>query len=229
MGMRSFADYNAIPMKERPNTKSVYTGGEARMDGASPYCHFAIGLESAPWGQEELAPLALLRTILGGGSATSGALGGEASSRLSLEVVQQNPYVESCSAFNTSYSDSGLFGVYTVVQPDKAGDVCSAVLSCLGGLSSITSDELEIAKSVLKGSLLRQVDDTGSLLQDLGTQMLLSEQYGSPSDFAQFIDQVTVGDVTSVAEKILSSKPSLAAFGDTHTVPHYSAIEAALQ
>jgi len=227
--MRSFADYNAIPMKERPETAAVYTGGDVRMDGASPYCHFALGFESSAWGKSELAAVSVLQTILGGGSSTGNTVGGGLLSRLQTEVVKQSPYVESCSAFNTSYSDSGLFGVYSVASPEKAGDVCSAVLSCLGGLSSITSSELEIAKSVLKGSLLRQVDDASSLMQDLGTQMLLSGQYGTPSDFAQFIDQVTLDDVTSAAQRILSSKPSLAAFGDTHTVPHYSAIEEALK
>jgi processing peptidase subunit alpha len=227
--MRSFADYNAIPLKERSEPVALYTGGDVRMDGASPYCHLALGFESAAWGKSDLAAVSVLQTILGGGSATGNTVGGGLLSRLQVEVVKQSPYVESCSAFNTSYSDTGLFGVYSVCSPDKAGDVCSAVLSCLGGLSSITSAELEIAKSVLKGSLIRQVDDAATLLQDLGTQMLLSEQYGSPSDFAKFIDEVTVGDVTSVAEKILSSKPSLAAYGDTHTVPHYSAIESALK
>lgn len=227
--MRAFADYNAIPMKPRPEVKAAYTGGDARLETPSPYCHFAIGLESAPWGQEELAPLALLRTILGGGSATSGALGGEASSRLSLEVVQQNPYVESCSAFNTSYSDSGLFGVYTVVQPDKAGDAATAVAASLSGLTSVSTDELNLAKAVLKGTLFRQVDNTSELLRDMGTQLLLSGTYGSVADFASIIDSVTEEQVSSAARKLLSSKPTIAACGDTHTVPHYSAIEAALK
>jgi processing peptidase subunit alpha len=226
--MRSFADYNAIPMKERPDTKALYTGGDVRMDGPSPYCHLAIGFESMAWGKGGLAAVSLLQTILGGGSATGNTIGGGLGSRLQNEVVKESPYVESCSAFNTSYSDTGLFGVYSVVAPDKAGDVCSSVLSSLGGLSSISQDELATAKAVLKGSLGRSVDDAGSLMKDLGTQLLMSGKYGSPSDFAGAIDSVSVEQVTSVAKQILSSKPSVAAYGDTHTVPHYSAIEGGL-
>merc|ERR1712113_1357529 len=113
-----------------------------------------------------------------GGSTVGGGL----TSRLSTEVVKQSPYVESCSAFNTSYSDSGLFGVYTVVSPDQAGDVCKSVTSCLTGLTSVTSDELQVAKATLKGNLCRQVDNTAMLMQDLGTQILLSGKYGSPSE-----------------------------------------------
>merc|ERR1719197_2228444 len=109
-------------MKERPDTKAAYTGGDARVESSSPYAHFAIGLESVPWGRAELGPITLLQTILGGGSAAGGTLGGGLLSRLSTQVVQQSPYVESCSAFNSSYSDSGLFGVYSVTQPEHAGE-----------------------------------------------------------------------------------------------------------
>merc|ERR1712060_1015000 len=34
--MRSFADYNAIPLKKRDAAKAVYTGGDLRADGSSP-------------------------------------------------------------------------------------------------------------------------------------------------------------------------------------------------
>jgi len=226
--MRSFADYNAIPMKERPDTKAVYTGGEARMDGASPYCHFAIGLESAPWGKD-LAPITVMQTILGGGSATGSAIGCGLTSRLSTEVVKQSPYVESCSAFNTSYSDSGLFGVYSVVAPEKAGETASAVCNSLKSLTSVSADDLKLAKAVLKGNIFRQVDDDATLMKDMGTQLLMSGKYGSASEFAKIIDGVTADQVSAAAKKILSSKPTLVAFGDTHTVPHYSVIEAALK
>jgi processing peptidase subunit alpha len=226
--MRSFADYNAIPLKDRPETPANYTGGDARLEGASPYCHLAIGLESAAWGQPDLAPMTLLQTILGGGSATGGTIGAGTTSRLSTQVVKENPYVESCSAFNMSYSDSGLFGVYSVAAPDKAGEVCSSVTSCLGGLTSITEDEITAAKAILKGQLHRQVDDSATTMKDLGTQILVSGRYGSAVDFAKIIDGVTKEQAESAAKKLLSSKPTVAAFGDTHTVPHYSAIEAAL-
>merc|ERR1719158_1298867 len=117
------------------------------MDGASPYCHFAIGLESVAWGQAELAPVTLLQTILGGGSASGGAVGGGLLSRLSTEVVKQSPYIESCTAFNTSSSDSGLFGVYSVVAPEKAGETATAVVKTIKGLTSVSADDLNLAKA----------------------------------------------------------------------------------
>lgn len=227
--MRSFADYNAIPMKKRDVAKAAYTGGHLRMDGSSPFCHLAIGLESVPWGQSELAPVAVLQSLLGGGSAVGTGIGGGSMSRLSAQVVKQNPYVESCAAFNTSYSDSGLFGIYGVSHPDKAGELCGAITKAMAGMKSITAEELAGAKAVLKGKILRQVDCDATMMKDVGQQLLLSGRYGSPSEFAQMIDGVSAAEVSAAASKLLSSRPTVAAFGDTHAVPHYGAIEAALK
>merc|ERR1719458_1021844 len=191
--------------------------------------HHFDTLQSSPWGQQDLAPFAILQELLGGGNAVSSAPGVGLTSRLSQQVVQQNPYVESCAAFSTSYSDSGLFGVYGVVQPEKAGEMAMSILQALGGLTEVSDMELTKAKAMLKGKLFRQVDEDQVLMQDMAQQLLLGNQYGSPKDFAGMIDAVTVGEVTAAARKILSSKPTVAAYGDTHTVPHYSAVEAALR
>lgn len=227
--MRSFADYNAIPLKQRAEEKAVYTGGDLRAEGPSQFAHVAIGFESAAWGKRELAPTAILQTILGGGSAVSNFPGSGVTSRLSTQVVQQNAHVESCAAFNTSYSDAGLFGVYGVAHPDKAGEMCSGIAKTLSGLTQVSADELARAKAMLKGNLNRQLDDDVLMMQDMGTQLLASGRYLSVADFARAIDKVTESDVSGVAASILSSKPTVAAYGDTHTVPHLSAVEALLK
>merc|ERR1712187_524788 len=226
--MRSFADYNAIPMKKREAPAAAYTGGSLMIEGPSPFCHLAIGLESSPWGQAELAPVAILQTLLGSGSALSSSIGGGSLSRLNTEIIRQNPFVESCAAFNTSYSDSGLFGVYGVSQPDKAGEMATGMLKVLSGLTTISSNELAGAKAVLKTKMLRQVDDDAAMMKDIGQQMLLSDGYGSPAEFCKIIDSTTMEQVTGAAKKLLSSKPTVAAYGDTHAVPHYGAVEAGL-
>merc|ERR1740121_1523945 len=227
--MRSFADYNAIPLKKREEAKAAYTGGDLRMEGNSPYCHVALALESPAWGAAELASVTLLQAILGSGNAVSSGIGAGTTTRLNTQVVKQSPYVESCAAFNTSYSDSGLFGVYGVSHPDKAGDMCAAIAKTLSGLKSVTGEELARAKAVLKGNLLRQLDDDSTLMQDMGTQLLTSGRYSSVADFAKAIDGVTESAVSSAATSILASKPTIAAYGDTHTVPHMSAVEAMLK
>merc|ERR1719150_2791230 len=150
-------------------------------------------------------------------------------SRLSQQILQQNPYVESCAAFSTSYSDSGLFGVYGVAHPEKAVEMAMSILQVLGGLKEVSEMKLNKAKAMLKGKLNRQVDEDQVLMQDMAQQLMLGNQYGSPKDFAGLIDAVTVDEVTAAARKMLSSKLTIAAYGDTHTVPHFSAVESALR
>merc|ERR1719343_956582 len=226
--MRSFADYNAIPMKKREAPPAVYTGGSLMIQGPSPFCHLAIGLESSPWGQAELAPVAILQTLLGSGSALSTSIGGGSMSRLSTQIVRQSSFVESCAAFNTSYSDSGLFGVYGVSHPDKAGELATGMLKALSGMKTITKDELAGAKAVLKAKMMRQVDDDAAMMKDIGQQMLHSDSYGSPAEFCKMIDATTPLEVEAAAKKLLSSRPTVAAYGDTHAVPFYGAVEAGL-
>lgn len=227
--MRSFADYNAIPMKKRDQPKAAYTGGDLRLEGSSPFCHVALALESAAWGTKELAATTVLQAVLGGGSATNSSPGSGLTSRLATQVLRQNPHVESVAAFSTAYSDSGLFGVYGVCAPNKAGDMCTAIAKSLAGLPKVGADELARAKAMVKGKLLRDLDDDSVLLQDIASQVLHTGRYGSASDLCKAIDGISEADVSAAATKMLSSKPTIAAFGDTHTVPHYSAVEGVLR
>lgn len=148
---------------------------------------------------------------------------------MATQVVGQNPHVESCAAFNTSYTDSGLFGVYGVCHPDKAGDMSGAICKALTGLTTVADAELATAKAMLKGKLRRDADDSSALMQDLGSQILALGSYSSPADLSAAVDGVSAAGVAGVVRKLLSSKPTVAAFGDTHAVPSYAAIEASLK
>jgi len=104
----------------------------------------------------------------------------------------------------------------------------TATLDTMGSIITAKED-LALAKAVLKGKLARQVDDPSQLMQDMGQQLLHGGKYGGPTDFSKMIDGVTEAQVTDVAKKLLGSRPALAAYGDTHAVPHYGAIEAMLK
>merc|ERR1712151_439752 len=227
--MRSFGDYNAIPMKERADGKANYTGGDIRVDGPGNLCHVAIALESTALGQSDSAAVAVLQTLLGGGSAGNANVGGGSLSRVSRTIVKQNPHVHSCIGFNKSYSDTGLFGIYGACQAEAAGGLATQMVETLSGLKSISEAELSGAKAVLKGKLLRQLDNDAALLKDIGQQLLHTGAYQSPEAFAQSIDEVTIESVTAAAAKILSSNPTVIACGDTHALPHHSYVAAALK
>jgi len=218
--MRAFAEYNTIPLKERPETKALYTGGDCRqatagMSAKTPYCHLALGFESCSWGSSDLAAVSVLQSLL--------------SSKLAKEVLATVPGVESCSAFNTVYSDSGLFGVYSVCKPGQAAALIDAVGKTLSSLSSVPEADVNAAKGFLKGTVYRQMDTKESMVEDLGRQLIMSGRYDSTDMFAGYIDKVTAAQVSQAAKKILSTKLTAVAYGDTHAVPHYAALEAKMK
>ena len=55
-----------------------------------------------------------------------------------------------------------------------------------------------LLQAMLKGKLLREVDDNFTLMQDIGTQVLLSGRYASVADFAKAIDEVTPAQVSNL-------------------------------
>ncbi|KAF4748156.1 Mitochondrial-processing peptidase subunit alpha, variant 2, partial [Perkinsus olseni] len=67
-------------------------------------------------------------------------------SRLYLNVLNQNPNVESCMAFNTQYSDSGLFGMYITGYGQEAPRLVDIALNELHKLNSFTPEEVSRAK-----------------------------------------------------------------------------------
>lgn len=78
---------SAIPPSERETETPRYTGGEARVDANLPVCHLAIAFETpGGWNSDNLVPLTLLQTILGGGgSFSTGGPGKGMYTRLYLE------------------------------------------------------------------------------------------------------------------------------------------------
>lgn len=76
----------------------------------------------------------VLQTLMGGGGAFStGGPGKGMYTRLYLNVLNKYDWVESAMAFNTQYTDTGLFGLYMLANPNKVSWVARLyVHRCLG-------------------------------------------------------------------------------------------------
>ncbi|CAM9020145.1 unnamed protein product [Wickerhamomyces anomalus] len=104
-----------------------YTGGEASLPSLPPMgnmpelVHLHIGYEGLSFDDPDIYALATLQTLLGGGgSFSAGGPGKGMYSRLYTQVLNQFYYIESCIAFNHSYTDSGLFGISASCIPEAA-------------------------------------------------------------------------------------------------------------
>lgn len=99
----------------------------------------ALAFQGASWTSEYAFPLMLIQTILGSWDRTS-PVGRNAASRLAREVAEHE-LAHSFSTFNTSYKDTGLFGVYLVAPDNKLDDAMFYTLNNLVRLCHDVSDE----------------------------------------------------------------------------------------
>jgi len=100
-----------------------YTGSEVRFrDDDIPMAYVAIGFKGAGLNTADYFPLQVLQQLLGSWHQTSGG-DSEISSRLAQIVTEEGRPALGFSAFNSSYKNTGLFGVYFVSNGSRLDDM----------------------------------------------------------------------------------------------------------
>ncbi|EXJ78863.1 mitochondrial processing peptidase [Capronia coronata CBS 617.96] len=200
---------------------SHYTGGylalpplPAPQNNLSiPLSHVHIAFEALPISSEDIYAQATLQTLLGGGgSFSAGGPGKGMYSRLYTNVLNQHGWVESCVAFNHSYTDSGLFGIAGACEPGRVGhmvDVMCRELQALtleSGFPSLQLAEVNRAKNQLRFSLLMNLESRLVELEDLGRQVQVHGRKVGVKEMCAKIDALTVADLRRVAKRILTGQ-----------------------
>lgn len=225
-GMRALVDYNAIPPTPRKVEKPVYTGGDVRIEGGSPMAHLAIAYETpGGWNSDDLVPLTVLQNLMGGGgSFSTGGPGKGMYTRLFLNVLNKHEWVDSCMAFNSQYTDCGLFGFYMTASPSEGEAMVKVMAEEFRKMSNVTKEELSRAKASLKSSIWMNLECRQIVLEDVARQLLMSGRVVSGDDFCKAVESVTEADIKRVATKLVSGPPTVVAHGDIVTIPHQSKI-----
>lgn len=199
--------------------KAQYRGGESRLPGTSSLVHSLVVSPSAAAGTSEALVFGVLQQVLGAGPHVK--RGSNTSSKLVQGVATATADPFDVSAFNTSYSDSGLFGVYTISQATAAGDVIKAALAQVKAVADggVTAADLTRAKAQLKGQFLMSLETSEGLLEALGTQALTDGTYASAEEISKNIDNISLTDVASAAKKFMSGKKTMASSGNLIKTP----------
>lgn len=178
-----------------------------------PLSYVHLAFEGLPISSEDIYAQATLQTLLGGGgSFSAGGPGKGMYSRLYTNVLNQHGWVESCVAFNHSYTDSGLFGIAGACEPGRVGamvDVICRELQALtldSGFSSLQLAEVNRAKNQLRFSLLMNLESRLVELEDLGRQVQVHGRKVGVREMCDKIDALTVEDLRRVAKHIFSGK-----------------------
>uniref|UniRef100_A0A674NAW8 Ubiquinol-cytochrome c reductase core protein 2b n=1 Tax=Takifugu rubripes TaxID=31033 RepID=A0A674NAW8_TAKRU len=199
--------------------KAQYRGGEVRLGSTSRLVHSAVVSQSAAAGTSEALAFGVLQHVLGAGPHVK--RGSDTSNKLVQAVVKATADPFDVSAFNANYSDSGLFGIYTISQAAAVTDVIKAAVAQVKAVADggVTAADLTRAKAQLKGQFLMSLETSEGLLEEMGTQALAKGSYCPPEEICKSIDNVTLTDVANAAKKFVSGKKSMASCGNLIKTP----------
>jgi processing peptidase subunit alpha len=222
MGLAERAFGGVVARSEKtgaPASKYV-GGGEVVMPGEPTHgVHVAIAYEGVPRGSPDEPALQVLQQVLGRSvRRTLGKLppGHGTTNRLAEGLLVRHPSVEAASAFSYSYDSTGLFGVYA---QGSRPDLLPALAAELSALRSLSDEEVETAKRRARAHLLFGLEYRGTFLDWVASRALRGLDLLAPEQLAASIDQLPPQRVRSLAERILSGRPTLAAFGDVANLP----------
>ncbi|XP_074866636.1 cytochrome b-c1 complex subunit 2, mitochondrial [Carettochelys insculpta] len=199
--------------------KAQYHGGEIREQTGESLVHAAIVAEGVATGSAEANAFSVLQHILGAGPLIK--RGNNISSKLFQAITKATSLPFDATAFNVNYSDSGLFGIYTISQASVTREVIMAALNQIKAVAqgSITNEDVTRAKNNLKASYLMLVETSDGLLNEIGSEALASGKYTSPTAVIQNIDSVATADIVNAAKKFVDGKKSMAACGNLGNTP----------
>ncbi|ROW12367.1 hypothetical protein VMCG_00677 [Cytospora schulzeri] len=195
-----------------------YTGGFLSLPTQPPspnpmmpaFTHIHLAFEGLPISSDDIYALATLQTLLGGGgSFSAGGPGKGMYSRLYTNVLNQYGWVESCVAFNHSYTDSGLFGIAASCYPGRTARMLEVMcrelraLALDSGFSALGEVEVSRAKNQLRSSLLMNLESRMVELEDLGRQVQIHDRKVPVHEMTRKISELTIKDLRRVAAMVV--------------------------
>jgi len=198
-----------------------YFGGERHVEMGGELAHAALVSEGASFQHSDFAALTVLQRLLGGTPYIKWG-SNVATSRLNLAVSEVTDGPFAVSSFNTSYSDSGLFGFYVISEGDM---ITPAMKSCVAVVKNVSKGnlaeaEIERAKCQTKAHMMMNAETQAALFEDLGVQVRCNAAYTSVEQGCAAVDKVTGDDIVKAAQKVFKGKPTLAVVGNTRNAPY---------
>jgi len=199
-----------------------FTGSEyRRQEDNMPYAHVAMCVEGVGWTNPDYFTLMLASMMVGQWNKGGGF--GRRSGDL-MKTVSEQGLAQSYMCFNTCYTDTGLWGVYSICEPHTVEHMVSAVQDEWRRLcTSVTEEEVRRAKEVFKTNFLLQFDGSTPTCEDIGRQMITYGRRMPLPEWNHRVDAITVDTFRDVCAKYIFDKyPAVSAIGPVHGLPAYN-------
>lgn len=212
---------NNLPPDTAPIAQTAdYKGGEHREDKALEQAHIVMGFRGVHRSDPDYYTAVALSTALGGGM----------SSRLFQEIREKRGLVYSVYAFHSAFQDDGQFVIYAGTGPDRLPELMPVMCD---EIAKVTQDlmnpaELVRAKAQMRASLvmsresmMTRANQNAKHLIHFGTTMDVQEKLHK-------IDAVTLEDMRGMAQRVFTTRPTLAALGPLGKLEEYERLSARL-
>ncbi|KAJ2799655.1 Mitochondrial-processing peptidase subunit beta [Coemansia furcata] len=219
-----------VALATRKDAPPRFWGSDLRVRNDDiPQAHIALAVEGVGWTHPDYFSMLTLQSLIGNWDRSLGAPN-NVSSRLS-QVVSKNNLANSFMSFNTSYHDTGLWGIY--MNSDNItnlDDLVHFTLKEWARLStSVTEAEVERAKQQLKASLLLNLDGTTAVAEDIGRQILTHGKRMEPAEVAAAVDAIDAAAVRKVAyERLWDQEVAAVGVGSIQGMPDYMRIRSGM-
>jgi processing peptidase subunit beta len=214
-----------LPLGSPRGEIPVFHGDEIKIEDASmPVTHFVIAIEGVSWNAPDYFTALVAQSLVGNWDRATGT-GSNSPSNLALAVSNggAEPLANSYMSFATSYSDTGIWGMYITAESyTDMSEVIAEVGKEWNRLKQgeISEDAVERAKAQLKASLLLSLDGSTSIAEDIGRQIVTTGVRLSPEEVFEKVDSITKEDIVFWANYRMKNKPvALAAKGNVSTIP----------
>ncbi|KAG7278216.1 hypothetical protein CRUP_012712 [Coryphaenoides rupestris] len=190
-------------------------------------CRFT-GSEGAKADSPDIVPLMVANAIIGSYDVTY-AGGKNLSSRLAAMCADEK-LCHRYQTFHSSYSDTGLMGIYFVCDKMKIEDMMHwSQNAWMNMCTSVTDSDVSRGKNTLKASLVAQLNGTTPICDDIGRHVLNYGRRVPLTEWDARIDAVTPAMVRSVCSKyIYDMCPAVAAVGPVEQLPDYNRTRSAM-
>jgi len=157
--------------------------------------HLCLACPGLPRRHPDRFALRLLNAVLGEGM----------SSRLFLEVREQQGLAYSVYSYASYLSDSGALVTYAGVDPDTTDQALAAILREWDRLRQepVSEEELSKTKEFVKGRTLLRMEDSYANASWVGVQASLDDRVESVDDVLRQVDSVTPADIQRIAQSLI--------------------------
>ena len=183
---------------------SKYVSGEYREKKDLEQIHLLLGFEGIDYHHEDYYSLLVYSSLLGGGM----------SSRLFQEIREKRGLVYGISSFSSSYTDTGMFGIYAGTGETQIEELIPVLCDELNNSpNSISEKEINRGKAQLKANLMMGRESAFRRCESAARQLLVFNNVIDPMDTIKKIDAVSKKTVENIAKKIVQGSMTISSIG----------------